>query len=54
MYKRQAYDSGVAELASQRASAEAQLAEAERQLADGRAQTDAARPAIEQLSLIHI
>ena len=43
-----AYDRGAGELASQRASAEAQLAEAERQLADGRAQTDAARPAIEQ------
>lgn len=43
-----AYDNGTAELASQRANAQTQLAEAERQLADGRAQVDAARPAIEQ------
>ena len=42
------YDNGVAELANQRASAQQQLAAAVQQLADGRAQVEAARPAIEQ------
>ncbi|WP_080803010.1 ABC transporter permease [Arabiibacter massiliensis] len=42
------YDDGAAQLATQRANAQQQLAAAEQQAADGRAQVDAARPAIEE------